>query len=69
MVGATGHLCHSLAKEVCGDQGRGQSVVGGSVAQLAVAIVAPGINLSICTAEGKVPAMLAQWLMFYQQIK
>lgn len=32
VVGATGHLCHSLAKEVCGNQGRGQSMIGGSIA-------------------------------------
>lgn len=47
MVGATGHLRHSLAKEVGGHEGRGQSMVGGSIAQLAVAIVAPCKNLSI----------------------
>ena len=47
VVGATGHLRHSLAEEVGGHEGRGQSVVGGSIAQLAVAIVAPGKNLSI----------------------
>lgn len=47
MVGATGHLRHSLAEEVGGDQGRGQSMVGGPVTQLAVAIVAPSKHLTI----------------------
>ena len=53
VVGATGHLCHPLAQEVGGHQGRGQSVVGGPIAKLAVAIVAPGKHLSIYKAEGK----------------
>ena len=46
-MGAAGHLRHPLAEEVGGDQGRGQAVVGGPVAQLAVAIVAPRVHLSI----------------------
>lgn len=65
MVGATGHLCHSLAEEVGGHEGRGQSVVGGPIAQLAVAIVAPGKHLSIYTAASKLSFMLSQWLMFH----
>lgn len=32
VVGATGHLGHTLAKEVGGHQSRGQSVVGGPIA-------------------------------------
>lgn len=47
MVGATGHFYHSLTQKVSGHEGRGQAVVGGAIAQLAVAIVAPGKNLSI----------------------
>lgn len=58
MVGATGHLDHFLAQEVGGHEGRGQAVVGGAVAQLAVAIVSPGKNLSVYTA-GK-----SFWLCF-----
>lgn len=49
-MGATGHLDHFLTQEVSGHEGRGQAVVGGAIAQLAVAIVAPGKNLSIYTA-------------------
>ena len=48
MVGAAGYLHHLLAEEVGGDQGRYQAMVGGPVAQLAVAIVAPGKHLPIC---------------------
>ena len=48
VVGAAGHLHHLLVEEVGGDQGRYQPVVGGPVAQLAVAIVAPGKHLPIC---------------------
>ncbi len=69
VVGATGHLCHTLAKEVSRHQGRGQSVVGGPIAQLAVAIVAPSKHLSIYIAAGKLLFMLSQWLIFYQQIR
>lgn len=65
MVGATGHLCHSLVKEVGGHQGWGQSVVGGPIAELAVAIVAPGKHLSVYIAPGNLILMLSQWLMFY----
>lgn len=65
MVGATGHLCHSLAKEVGGHQGGGQSVVGGPIAQLAVAIVAPSKDLSIYVTSGKLSLVLFQWLIFY----
>lgn len=65
VVGATGHFCHSFAEEVGGHQGRGQPVVGGPVSQLAVAIVAPGIHLSICAAAGTGLATLSQELMFY----
>lgn len=60
VVGATGHLCHSLAKEIGGDQGRSQSVVGGSIAKLAVAIVAPSKHLSIYIAARKLSFMLSQ---------
>lgn len=52
VVGATCHLCHSLAQEVSWHEGRGQPMVGGAVAQLAVTIVAPRINLSIYIAVG-----------------
>lgn len=65
VVGATGHLCHSLVKEVGGHQGRGQSVVGGPIAQLAVAIVSPSKHFSIYTAASKLSFMLSQWLIFY----
>lgn len=65
VMGATGHLCHSLVKEVGGYKGRGQSVVGGPIAQLAVAIVSPGKYLSIYTATGKLSFRLSQWLIFY----
>lgn len=51
MVGPTGHFCHSLTEEVGGHQGRGQSMVGGPIAKLAVAIVAPSKHLSIYTAS------------------
>ncbi len=44
---ATGHLGHPLADEVGGNQGRSQAVVGGAISQLTVAIVTPGINVSI----------------------
>lgn len=47
VVGATGHLCHSLAQEVGGHQGRDEPMVGGPIAQLTVAIVAPSKHLSI----------------------
>lgn len=50
VVGATGHFYHSLTQKVSGHEGRGQAVVGGAIAQLAVAIVAPGKNLSIYSA-------------------
>lgn len=69
MVWATGHFCYSLAKEIGGHQGRGESVVGGPIAKLAVAIVAPSKHLSIYTAAGKLSFMLSQWLMFYKQIR
>lgn len=70
MMGATGHLGHPLAQEVGGYQGRGEPMVGGAVAQLAVAIVTPSEHLSICKgAAGKVVSMLTQWLMFYQTDK
>lgn len=49
MVGSTGHLYHSLTQKISGHEGRGQAMVGGAIAQLAVAIVAPGKNLSIYT--------------------
>lgn len=65
MVGATGHLCHSLAKEVGGHEGRGQSMVGGPIAQLAVAIVAPCKNLSIYKTVGKLFYQVVSWLIFY----
>lgn len=66
MVGAAGHLRHSLAEDVGGHQGRGQTVVGGPVAQLAVAVVAPSKHLSIyAAAAGKLSLMLSEWLMFY----
>ncbi len=47
MMRATGHLGHPLADEVGGNQGRSQAVVGGAISQLTVAIVTPGINVSI----------------------
>lgn len=53
VVGATGHFCHPLVDEVGGDQGGGQTMVGGPISQLAVAIVAPGKHLPIYTASGK----------------
>lgn len=68
MVRATGHLCHSLAKEVGGYQRRGQSMVGGAITELAVAVVAPSKHLSICRAAGKLLFMLSQWLIFYEEI-
>lgn len=51
VVGAAGHLRHLLVQEVGGHEGGGQSVVGGPVAQLAVAVVAPSEHLPICRAE------------------
>lgn len=65
VVGAAGHLRHSLAKEVGGHERRGQAVVGGPIAQLAVAIVAPSKHLSIYTAANKLSFVLSQWLIFY----
>lgn len=50
VVGSTGHLYHSLTQKVSGHEGRDQAMVGGAIAQLTVAIVAPGKNLSIYTA-------------------
>lgn len=47
VVGPTGHLCHPLVEQVGGDECRSQAVVGCAVAQLAVTIVTPGVNLSI----------------------
>lgn len=44
---AAGHLCHPLADEVGGNQGRSQAMVGGAITQLTVAIVTPGIYFSI----------------------
>jgi len=58
VVGATSHLCHSLAKEVGGHQSRDQSMVGGPISQLAVAIVAPGKYFTIYRAVGKLLFML-----------
>lgn len=52
VVGTTGHLRHSLAEEVGGNKGRSQSVVVGPIAQLAITIMAPSINLSIYRADG-----------------
>lgn len=52
-MGATGHLRHPLAEQVGGHEGGGQPVVGGPVAQLAVAIVTPSKHLSIYEAAGK----------------
>ena len=53
VVGTTGHLRHSLAEEVGGNKGRSQSVVVGPIAQLAITIMAPSINLSIYRAVRK----------------
>lgn len=50
VMGATGHLCHSLAEEVGGHEGRGQPMIGGSITQLAVAVVSPSKHLSIYIA-------------------
>lgn len=47
VVGAAGHLGHLLAQEVGGHEGGSQSVIGGTVAQLAVAVVAPCKDLPI----------------------
>lgn len=47
VVRAAGHFRHPLVDEIGGDQGGGQAVIGGAVSQLTVAIVTPGINLSI----------------------
>lgn len=52
VVRTTGHFCHSLVQKVGGHQGRGQAMVGGPIAQLAVSIVAPGENLSIYMKAG-----------------
>lgn len=64
-MGATGHLDHFLTQKVGGHEGRGQAVVGGTIAQLAVAIVSPGKNLSIYIA-GK-STLLFKWLIFYKE--
>lgn len=32
VVGAAGHLCHSLTQKVSGHEGRGQTMVGGAIA-------------------------------------
>lgn len=61
MVGATGHISHSLTKEVGGHESRGQSVVGRSIAQLAVTIVAPSKNFSIYKAVDKY--FISKWLL------
>lgn len=69
VVGAAGHFCHSLVKEVGWYQGRGQTMVGGPISQLAVAIVAPGVNLTIYTAARTRCFMLVQWLFINENIK
>lgn len=69
VVGATGHLCHSLAQQVGGNQGRVQAVVGGAVAQLAVAVMAPSKHLSVCGAAGTLSFMSSQWFMFCHSIR
>lgn len=61
VVGAAGHLRHLLVQEVGGHEGGGQSVVGGPVAQLAVAVVAPSEHLPICRAVDR----LLSKLQFY----
>lgn len=45
---AARHLGHLLVREVGGDQHRGQSLVGGPVPNLTVAIVTPSKQLSVC---------------------
>lgn len=50
---ATGHLSHPLINEVGGHQGRDQAMVGGTIPQLAVTIVAPSIHFSFCTVNEK----------------
>ena len=48
VVRPTGHLFEPLPLQVGGHQCGGGALVGGSIAQLAVAIVAPGVQLSAC---------------------
>ena len=48
VVRPTGHLFEPLPLQVGGYQCGGGALVGGSIAQLAVAIVAPGVQLSAC---------------------
>lgn len=50
VVRAAGHLRHLLAQEVGGHEGGSQSVIGGPIAQLAVAVVAPSEDLPIYRA-------------------
>lgn len=64
VVGATGHFCHPLVDEVGGDQCGDQTMVGGPISKLAVAIVAPGKHLPIYRATGKISFMLSEWLIF-----
>lgn len=44
-------------------------MVGGPISQLAVAIVAPGMNLTIYTAARTLCFMLVQWLFINKNIK
>lgn len=53
VMGSTGHISHPLINEVGGHQGRDQAVVGGSIPQLVIAVVAPGIHLSFCIVKVK----------------
>lgn len=45
---ATGHLFHLLVLEISGYQHWGQHLVGSPIPQLAIAIVPPRKQLSIC---------------------
>lgn len=58
VVGAAGHLRHLLAEEVGGHEGGSQSVIGGPVAQLAVAVVAPSKDLPIYRASDRLLSLL-----------
>lgn len=51
VMGAARHPGHLLVLQVTADQNGGQSLVGGAVAQLAVAVVAPCKQLTIWTEE------------------
>lgn len=43
MMWASGNPCHPLVVQVCGDQVRSETLIGGPITKLTVPIVSPGI--------------------------